>query len=142
MQPTTPLSDDTLEKAIFAAALAREHAYAPYSKFHVGACVVANSGEMFSGCNVENASYGLSQCAERSAVTAATAKGHRAIVACVIVTSGLHPTSPCGACRQVLYECSKDMIIVCRTVSGKEKRYLLSDLLPDAFTTLDIQEST
>lgn len=122
-----------LNQAIAAAAMARERAYAPYSRFLVGAALIDRQGGIHVGCNVENASYGLTQCAERSAVTAATATGQREIIACVVITDTVEPTMPCGACRQVLAEFGTDLLIVSRTLSGAELRTTLYELLPHAF---------
>ena len=105
-------------------------AYAPYSKFHVGAVLVAKDGTVFSGCNVENISYGLSICAERNAVFAAVASGCREFVKIVIVTDTKEPASPCGACRQVLAEFNPDMEVVLANFQGKTERFRLSELLP------------
>lgn len=133
LQPTHTMVDEALvQQAVAAATEVRRHAYAPYSAFNVGACVVDSQGNVYHGCNVENASYGLTQCAERAAVTAATAAGNRDIVLCAIVTEAAEPTAPCGACRQVLSECNPSMLIVSLTTTGSEKRWTLSQLLPDA----------
>lgn len=108
---------------------ARERAYAPYSKFAVGAVVVAG-GEVFSGANVENLSYGLTICAERVAVGSAVAAGHRSIEAVVVVADTGEPISPCGACRQVLAEFGDPLIHLANRSSHLEFR--LGDLLPRA----------
>ena len=129
----TNLNPDRLAEAIAAATQAREHAYAPYSRFAVGAALLDAEGGIHIGCNVENASYGLTQCAERAAVTAATAAGRRSIVACVIVTDTPTPTMPCGACRQVLAELGMDIVVVSQTLEGSEVRTTVRDLLPLAF---------
>ncbi|MBC8125128.1 MAG: cytidine deaminase [Candidatus Kapabacteria bacterium] len=126
--------DTTLvDAAVNAALLAREHAYAPYSAFRVGAAVVDADGAIHVGCNVENASYGLTNCAERAAVAAATVAGRRDIQFCVVVTDANQPATPCGACRQVLSECAPEMPILCTTPDRKDVWYNLSDLLPTAF---------
>jgi cytidine deaminase len=92
-------------EALEAAALAvQRNAYAPYSKYHVGASIWTTSGRFFSGCNVENASYGLCCCAERSAIAAMVSAGQRDLAALAVVTTGDTPGSPCGMCRQVLSE--------------------------------------
>ena len=122
-----------INQALKAATEVRERAWAPYSNFKVGSALIDSEGEIHIGCNVENASYGLTQCAERSAITAATAAGKRNIECCVVVTNTPEPVTPCGACRQVLFECNPHMIVVCATTSGTEKQHTLQQLLPDAF---------
>jgi len=136
MQPSTnnELDRDLLEAAVAAATEVRDRAHAPYSRFQVGAAVVDGDGRIFTGCNVENASYGLTVCAERNAVALAVANGSRRLKAVVIVTAAPTPTPPCGACRQVLSEFGPDMLVVSRTVDGQEATYQLSEILPHAFT--------
>ena len=114
---------------------ARQKAYAPYSRFHVGAALLADDGTIVAGCNVENASYGLTLCAERNAAGALVALGKRPI-ACAIVVDSKRPTPPCGMCRQVLAELgSLEMPVISRTVKGnKEARWAVRQLLPHAFT--------
>ena len=92
------------EPLVEAAWAAREHAYAPYSNFPVGAALLVEDGRIFAGCNVENLSYGLTNCAERVAIGAAVAAGARGFLAVVVVAETKEPISPCGACRQVLAE--------------------------------------
>ncbi|MBI2899450.1 MAG: cytidine deaminase [Planctomycetes bacterium] len=116
-------------------AAAREvmaRAHAPYSGFRVGAALRTRSGRVFTGCNVENAAFGLTFCAERGAVAAAVAAGEREFVEIAIVSSGGEPTSPCGACRQVLAEFAEDLAIV---LAGDREtvRTSLRELLPSAF---------
>jgi cytidine deaminase len=105
-------------------------AYAPYSKFHVGAVLVGKDGRTFAGCNVENISFGLTICAERNAVFAAVAAGCRMFSKIVIVADTEEPASPCGACRQVLAEFNPDMEIVLANFRGKSLNFRLSELLP------------
>lgn len=122
-----------VEAAVAAAIEAREHAYAPYSAFRVGSAVVDANGGIHVGCNVENASYGLTNCAERAAVAAATVAGRRDLILCVVVTDTASPAAPCGACRQVLSECSVSMPVLCTTPSRNDMWHDLHDLLPNAF---------
>ncbi len=118
-----------------AATEARARAYAPYSNFQVGAAVQGADGRIYSGCNVENASYGLALCAERNAVTRAVAEGCREIVAVAVVTGAKVSTPPCGACRQVLAELSSpETPVQMRTLSGAHAEHTLGELLPHAFT--------
>jgi len=105
-------------------------AYAPYSKFHVGAVLVAKDGRTFGGCNVENISFGLTICAERNAVFAAVAAGCREFSKIVIVADTDEPASPCGACRQVLAEFNPDLAIVLANFRGQSLNFRLSELLP------------
>ncbi len=111
---------------------AQARAYAPYSGFRVGAALEANDGRVFCGCNVENASYGLSICAEVAAVTAAVTEGATRYRRLVVVTDSEPPASPCGSCRQVLAEFGLDLAITAVGPSG-EISWRLGDLLPDAF---------
>jgi len=136
--------DDRYQGLIEAATAAREHAYVPYSGFKVGAALLADSGRVYGGCNVENASFGLSCCAERNAVFAAVGAGERRIVAAAVVTATTMPTPPCGACRQVLLEFAgsgetgKDMDIALVTLDGAGRLTTLSALLPDSFDHFDL----
>ena len=123
----------TFKKLLAAAQAARWHAYAPYSKFRVGAALLTAEGKIFTGCNVENASYGLTICAERVAVTKAISAGYRKFQAIAIVAPGTTPT-PCGACRQVLAEFG-EMLVVCADSRrlATAQLYRLAELLPAAF---------
>jgi cytidine deaminase len=121
--------------ALKAAALAvQEMAYAPYSDYRVGAALLTEGGGIVTGCNVENATFGATCCAERTAVFSAVAAGHRSFRAIAVVTSGAEPGTPCGICRQVLAEFGSDMDVLCFTPEGAEQVYRLSQLLPFAFT--------
>ncbi len=121
--------------ALKAAALAAQgRAYAPYSDYKVGAALLTAGGEVITGCNVENATFGATCCAERTAVFSAVASGHRSFTAIAVVTNGAEPGTPCGICRQVLAEFGSDMDVLCFTPEGAEQVYRLSQLLPFAFT--------
>jgi cytidine deaminase len=111
---------------------ARNAAYSPYSRFSVGAALETKSGQVFTGCNVENVSFGLTICAERNAVFAAVAAGERDFVRIVIVADSRDPVTPCGACRQVLAEFAEDIEVRCVNLQGSEFRARLGDLLPRA----------
>jgi len=116
-----------------AAREAQRHAYAPYSKFEVGAALEAEDGRIFTGSNVENASYGLTNCAERTALFTATSVGVRRFRRVLIVSNSEPPAPPCGACRQVLAEFGLDLVV--RSVGPRtERQWTLRELLPDAFT--------
>ena len=122
-----------MDKELLEAALvARERAYAPYSKFLVGAAVRAESGKIYTGCNVENASYGLTVCAERNALFNAVGVGERKFTALCVVGDTQEPISPCGACRQVMAEFKVPCIILAN-LKGDVKEYTLEELLPLSF---------
>ncbi len=122
-----------------AAAKVRAHAHAPYSNFPVGAAVLAG-GEIFAGANVENSSYPLGVCAERSAVSAAVSAGHKKIDAVAIVGGNTRPVPPCGGCRQVLSEfCAPDTPVLYATPAGRKVETTLAELLPSAFGMGDLR---
>jgi cytidine deaminase len=117
---------------------ARGSAYAPYSRFTVGAAILADDGRTFTGANVENASYGLSMCAERTAAFHAAAEGARRFTAVAVAASNDEPTWPCGACRQVLWEFGPDLVVVSTGLGGRSEERRLADLLPAAFGPNDL----
>ena len=121
------------EDLIKVAALQRQRAHAPYSKYKVGAAIRTKRNKIHAGANVENASYGLTVCAERTAVFAAINAGDSAFDAIAIVIDDDRLPSPCGACRQVLVEFSPDMRVVLATTGGLRKTTTLRELLPDPF---------
>jgi len=127
--------EDLLSAAIYA----RQKAYAPYSGFKVGAALRGTVGEIFSGCNVENASYGLTLCAERTTVCTAVAAGIRTFTQMVIVADSETPCPPCGACRQFLFEFAPNLELWVANLSGETKFHRLCDLLPEAFGAAFIQ---
>lgn len=128
-----PLDQATLDSLVEAAWQARTAAYAPYSGFAVGAAALGGSGRIFQGTNVENASYGLTVCAERCAVFAAIGGGEREIRAIAVVADTPAVTPPCGACRQVIRELGKDALVIAENRRGDRQTWRIQDLLPDAF---------
>ena len=125
--------DDIEYKLINAARKVRDNAYAPYSGFKVGAAVIAEDGNIFAGCNVENASYGLTVCAERNAIASLIAGGNRFPVSIAIVAREGALCPPCGACRQVLMEFNPDLEIILESDKGIEL-FKLSEILPLSFS--------
>lgn len=121
------------QELLNAALSARERAYAPYSKFLVGAAVLAKSGKIYTGCNIENASYGLTVCAERNALFSAVGAGEREFTALCVVGDTEAPISPCGACRQVMAEFKVPRIILAN-LKDDVKEYTLEELLPYGFS--------
>ena len=113
-----------------AATAARRSAYAPYSQFSVGAALITKAGKIYTGCNIENVSLGLTICAERSALATAIAQGSKDFDTIAVVTSGQTPAVPCGACRQVLAEFNPNIKIIAATVDGKVQEFDLAELLP------------
>ena len=127
------LTSQEMDGLLDLAAKARLAAYVPYSHFAVGAALRSEDGTIYTGCNVENASYGLTICAERNAVAHAVAEGARRFDAVAVVTE--NGVTPCGACRQVLAEFGPEMTVVVSDTAGNRKVYAMKELLPAAFTS-------
>lgn len=121
------------QSIIEAARAARENAHAPYSNFRVGAALRAKSGQIYTGCNVENATYGLTICAERVAIFKAISEGERGFDAIAVVTDTAQLTPPCGACRQIIWEFCGDVDIILSNLKGKTETHRTSALLPKPF---------
>jgi cytidine deaminase len=119
-----------------AARAARERAYAPYSRYLVGAALLGRSGKIYAGCNVENALYPLCTCAERTAVIKAVSEGEREFVALAVVTE--NGGAPCGSCRQTLREFGEDIIVLIGDTSGNYRETTVAELLPDSFSADDL----
>ena len=134
------IDEHQLESLVSKAWESRMYAYAPYSQFRVGAAALAADGRIFTGANVENASYGLSMCAERVAINAAAAAGVRSFAAIAVAGEGDHGIVPCGACRQVLAEFSQHALVLRCLPDGSHSTTPLSDLLPEAFTGMMLAE--
>ena len=130
-----------MEKLYQAALQAYNNAYVPYSKFRVGAAILLKNGEIINGCNVENSSYGLCNCAERTTLFTAYAKGYRKddIVKMIVLANTDRPCSPCGACRQVMSELlNPDVEVILTNIKKDVKVMTISELLPYAFTEEDL----
>ena len=122
-----------MDALLTAALAAREHAHAPYSGFRVGAAVECDDGRVFGGCNIESASYGLTCCAERTAVFAAVAAGARGFRRIAVATAAERLTPPCGACRQVLWDLCGDIELLLGNASGAVRVFQLHELFPEPF---------
>ena len=129
--------EQELQKLIQAAIEMRKQSYSPYSNFAVGAAVLSNDGYIYGGCNIENASYGLTNCAERTAIFNAVSDGKRNLSAIAVVADTDRPCSPCGACRQVIGE-FKIPCIIMANLKGEYKKVTLEELLPFSFSNTDL----
>lgn len=129
------------EQLIRQAIEARKQAYTPYSHFPVGAALLSG-GKVYLGCNIENASFGLTNCAERTAVFKAVSEGNRRVEAIAVVADTDGPVSPCGACRQVLAEfCDRDTKIYLTNLQGNTEEWTMEQLLPGAFQAKDMKKN-
>jgi cytidine deaminase len=133
----TELTGQQIEQLLKAAQQATERAYAPFSKFYVGAAILTQQGEVFTGCNVENSSFGLTNCAERTAIFSAVAAGalsaEQDLVAIAVVNREGTVCSPCGACRQVIFEFGPEAVVIYRAHSGEVAQTMARELLPEGF---------
>lgn len=127
------MPDTREEEWIEAARRVRENAVCGRSGFAVGAALEAEDGKIWTGCNVENSTYGLTVCAERVAIWKALSEGVRKFKGVAVVTGAEEPTPPCGACRQILWEFAGDIPVVMMTLNGKRKRFQLAQLFPEPF---------
>ncbi len=123
----------TADSLVAAAAIARARAHAPFSHFAVGAALETEGGGIVMGCNVESASYGLTMCAERTAIFKGVSEGHKRFVRVAVVTDTDAPTPPCGACRQLLWEFAPDAQVILANLKGDVVRYTVRELIPAAF---------
>jgi cytidine deaminase len=117
---------------------ARKHSFSPYSQFRVGAAIITKSGKVYTGCNIENSSFGLTICAERTAIFKAVSEGEREFTAIAIATDETRFISPCGACRQVIMDLAGDVDCILTDKAGAIKVLRMSDLLPHPFTSEDL----
>ena len=123
------------------AKVAREKAYVPYSNFKVGAALLTNEGKVYHGCNIENAAYSMTNCAERTALFKAYSEGDKKFTMLAVVADTQRPIPPCGACRQVISElCDPNMKVILSNLKGNTKELTVAELLPDAFTPEDIND--
>ncbi|KKI88571.1 cytidine deaminase [Bacillus sp. SA1-12] len=130
-----------IEQLIKEAKAARDLAYTPYSKFNVGAALLTKDGKIYKGCNIENAAYSMTNCAERTALFKAFSEGDKEYAAIAVVADTKRPVPPCGACRQVISElCPKDMKVILTNLQGDVEELTVQDLLPGAFSAEDLHE--
>jgi len=132
------LKPEEIQELIGQAEVARSRAYCPYSKFSVGAAILTDKGEIVIGCNVENASYGNTICAERTAMTRCVAQQSGKPLAIAVVGRTEQPLTPCGICRQFLAEFNYEMLVISKGEGGEVRTWKLSELLPEAFLPSDL----
>nr|1UWZ_A Chain A, CYTIDINE DEAMINASE [Bacillus subtilis]1UWZ_B Chain B, CYTIDINE DEAMINASE [Bacillus subtilis] len=129
------------QELITEALKARDMAYAPYSKFQVGAALLTKDGKVYRGCNIENAAYSMCNCAEATALFKAVSEGDTEFQMLAVAADTPGPVSPCGACRQVISElCTKDVIVVLTNLQGQIKEMTVEELLPGAFSSEDLHD--
>ncbi len=131
------MNESSKKKLVAQAMQARERAYAPYSNYKVGAALLGKSGTVYTGCNVENAVYPMTICAERTAVVKAVSEDERKFVAIAVVTE--NGGSPCGSCRQTLHEFGADILVLIADVAGARRETTVGELLPGSFSAADLE---
>jgi cytidine deaminase len=136
------MSERDLKSLIEIAGQARERAFAPFSNFRVGAAVETEDGEIYTGCNVESASYGLTVCAERVAIWKALSEGERKFKRLAVVVDTTPLTPPCGTCRQIIWEFCRDVEVVLANLHGDIETDMMRDLLPRAFDARFLNQAT
>lgn len=137
IEKETDMTEQEIQKLIDRAIVAREKTYSPYSHFGVGAALVCEDGSIYEGCNIENASFGLTNCAERTAIFKAVSEGHTKFKALAVVADTEGPCAPCGACRQVVAE-FKIPIIIMGNLMGNVKIVTIEELLPFSFSESEL----
>ena len=137
IEKETDMTEQEIQKLIDRAIAAREKTYSPYSHFGVGAALLCEDGAIYEGCNIENASYGLTNCAERTAIFKAVSEGHTKFKALAVVADTEGPCAPCGACRQVMAE-FKIPLIIMGNLMGNIKIVTIEELLPFSFSECDV----
>ena len=137
IEKETDMTEQEIQKLIDRAIVAREKTYSPYSHFGVGAALLCEDGVIYEGCNIENASYGLTNCAERTAIFKAVSEGHTKFKALAVVADTEGPCAPCGACRQVMAE-FKIPLIILGNLMGNIKIVTIEELLPFSFSECDV----
>ena len=137
IEKETHMTEQEIQNLIDRAIVAREKTYSPYSHFGVGAAILCEDGTIYEGCNIENASYGLSNCAERTAIFKAVSEGHTNFKALAVVADTEGPCAPCGACRQVVAE-FKIPIIIMGNLMGNVKIVTIEELLPFSFSESEL----
>lgn len=131
--------DEKIARLLGLAIEARKNSYSPYSNFPIGAALLCKNGEIYTGTNVENASYGLTNCAERTAIFKAVSEGVQEFDTMVVVADTERPIPPCGACRQVILEFGEDIQVILANLKGDYQQYQIKDLLPGAFNRKDME---
>jgi cytidine deaminase len=141
MEAQTEAQTEAAQALINAAQAARERAVAPFSNFHVGAAVETVDGKIYTGCNIESASYGLTVCAERVAIWKALSEGERHFKRLAVVTDTDQLTPPCGTCRQIIWEFCRDATVIFANLRGQAESFPMTELLPRAFDVRFLKES-